>query len=52
MSKFKEQLRRDIHKVFLNTSEFAENRTVRYDGEEYPDISVVLEGPEIGRAHV
>lgn len=45
MSGFKEQVRRDIHKVFLNTSEFAENRTVRYDGEEYPDIPVVLEGP-------
>lgn len=29
MSKFKEQIRRDIHKVFLNTGEFAENRTVR-----------------------
>jgi len=45
VSGFKEQVRRDIHKVFLNTSEFAENRTVRYDGEEYPDIPVVLEGP-------
>ena len=45
MSKFKDMVKRDIHKVFLNTSEFAENRTVRYDGEEYPDIPVVLEGP-------
>ena len=46
MSKFKDMVKRDIHKVFLNTAEFAENRTIRYDGEEYPDI------PEIGRAHV
>ena len=45
MSKFKDMVKRDIHKVFLNTDEFAENRTVRYDGEEYPDIPVVLEGP-------
>ena len=45
MSKFKDMVKRDIHKVFLNTAEFAENRTIRYDGEEYPDIPVVLEGP-------
>ncbi len=45
MSKFKDMVRRDIHKVFLNTGEFAEHRTVRYDGEEYPGIPVVLEGP-------
>ncbi len=45
MSKFKDMVKRDIHKVFLNTSEFAEKRTVRYDGDEYTDIPVVLEGP-------
>ena len=45
MSKFKDMVRRDISKVFLNTSEFAERRSVRYDGVEYPDIPVVLEGP-------
>ena len=45
MSKFKDMVKRDIRKVFLNTDEFAEYRTVRYDGEEYPDIQVVLEGP-------
>lgn len=45
MSKFKDMVKRDIHKVFLNTDDFAENRTVRYDGEEYPGICVVLEGP-------
>lgn len=42
---FKDMVRQDIRKVFLNTGEFAERRTVRYDGEEYPDIPVVLEGP-------
>lgn len=36
---------RDIRKVFLNVDEFAEKRSVRYDGEEFPDIPVVLEGP-------
>lgn len=45
MSKFKDMVKRDVRKVFLNTSEFAENRTIRYDGIEYPDIAVVLEGP-------
>lgn len=45
MSKFKDMVRRDIHKVFLNTDEFAEKLTVRYDGEEYPDIAIVMEGP-------
>lgn len=45
MSKFKDMFARDMRKVFLNTGEFAETRTVRYDGEEYPDIPVVLEGP-------
>lgn len=45
MSKFKDMVARDLRKVFLNTSEFAEKRTVRYDGAEYPDIPVVLEGP-------
>lgn len=42
---FKDMVARDVKKVFLNTGEFAENRTVRYDGNEYPDIPVVLEGP-------
>ena len=42
---FKDMVARDVKRVFLNTREFAENRTVRYDGKEYPDIPVVLEGP-------
>lgn len=45
MSRFKDMVARDVRKVFLNTDEFAETRTIRYDGEEYPDIPVVLEGP-------
>ena len=40
MSKFKDMVKRDIHKVFLNTAEFAENRTIRYDGEDEPSVPV------------
>ena len=45
MSGFKDMINRDIHKVFLNVDEFAEKRTIKYDGETYEDISVVLFGP-------
>lgn len=45
MSGFKDMIARDIHKVFLNTDEFAEKRTVIYNGETYSDIPVVLESP-------
>ncbi len=34
----------DIKGVFLNLSEFAEHRTIIYDGETYSDIPVVLTG--------
>ena len=44
MATFKEQMREDIS-LLLNLEEFAELRTVRYDGETYQDIPVVLEGP-------
>ena len=40
---FKDRVNRDIGKVFLDTRFFAENRTIRYDGEEYPDIPVSLQ---------
>ena len=40
---FKDRGNRDIGKVFLDTRFFAENRTIRYDGEEYPDIPVSLQ---------
>lgn len=39
---FKDAVAADIKGVFLNTSEFADYRTVIYDGEEYADIPVVL----------
>lgn len=45
MSGFRDSVARDIHKVFLNVDEFAEKRTVRYDGVEYTNIPVILEGP-------
>lgn len=44
MSGFKDMVAEDVHSVFLNLDEFAERRTVRYDGEEYLDIPVVLSG--------
>ena len=42
---FKNMVARDVRKVFLNTMEFAEHRSIRYDGNEYPDVAAVLEGP-------
>lgn len=41
---FKDAVAADISAVFLNTDEFAETRTVLYDGEAYEDIPVVLSG--------
>lgn len=42
---FKEMVAADIHNVFLNPSEFAEIRTIEYDGERYEDIPITLSGP-------
>lgn len=42
MSSFKDMVEEDIHDVFLNTDEFADLHTVRYDGEVYENIPVVL----------
>mgnify|MGYP007069916494 CR=1 FL=1 len=39
---FKDMVAADIHNVFLNTGEFADLRTVVYDGGTYTDIPVVL----------
>lgn len=39
---FKDMVESDIQNVFLNTAEFAETRTVIYDGETYEDIPIVL----------
>lgn len=44
MSKFKDMIKADNDKIFLNLNEFAEKRTVIYDGETYKDISVVMSG--------
>ncbi len=44
MSAFKDMVAEDIHGVFLNTEEFAEIRTIKYDGDTYTDIPIVLTG--------
>lgn len=40
---FKDTVRDDIVNVFLNTDEFADIHTVRYDGREYRDVPVCLQ---------
>lgn len=44
MSGFKDMVAEDVHSVFLNLDEFGEKRTIRYDGEEYANIPIVLSG--------
>ena len=44
MSGFKDMVAQDIHNVFLNLDDFAECRTVVYDGETYVDIPVIFSG--------
>ncbi|MGN0444242.1 MAG: hypothetical protein ACI4F5_06490 [Acutalibacteraceae bacterium] len=39
---FKDMVETDNKSIFLNCDEFAEKRTVRYDGEIFKDIPVVL----------
>lgn len=46
MSGFKDMVAADIHNVFLRSDDFAELRTVKYDGEIYEDIPIVLSGPK------
>ena len=41
---FKDMVAADNHDVFLNLEEFAERRTVKYDGEVYENIPIVLTG--------
>lgn len=41
---FKDMVNADIHGVFLNSAEFADTRTVIYDGKTYADIPIVLTG--------
>lgn len=42
MSGFKDIVSADNKKVFMNTDEFADARTVVYDGVTYSDIPIVL----------
>lgn len=44
MSAFKDMVEQDIHNVFLNADEFADLRTVVYDGVTYTDIPIILTG--------
>ena len=41
---FKDMVEADIRAVFLNTQEFGELRSIRYDGVTYTDIPVVMRG--------
>lgn len=42
MSGFKDMVARDNFGVFLNCDEFAEKRTVKYDGATYEDIAILV----------
>lgn len=44
MSGFRDMVASDIHGVFLELDEFAERRTIQYDGAAYQDIPIVLSG--------
>lgn len=44
MSSFKDMVKADNANVFMNTDEFAEKRTIIYDGETYTDIPIILTG--------
>ncbi len=44
MSGFKNMIAHDNRTVFLSDNEFAEQRTVIYDGVAYRDIPIVLSG--------
>ena len=46
---FKQWAAADIHNAFLNPDEHGDVRTVRYDGEEYQDITVIESGPTEGK---
>jgi len=39
---FRASVESDIKSVFLNTGEFADKRTVKYNGVDYKDIPIVL----------
>ena len=46
---FKRCAAADIHAAFLNPDEHGEVRTIRYDGAEYRDITVIEGGPKEGK---
>ncbi len=46
MSAFKGMVKADIKAIFLNDNEFAERRSIIYDGVTYVDILIVLTGAE------
>jgi len=46
---FKQYAAADIHAAFLNPDEHGEVRTIRYDGVEYEDITVIESGPKEGK---
>lgn len=41
---FRDMVNGDIYSIFLNVDEFAELRSVKYDGEVYVDIPIVMTG--------
>lgn len=41
---FRDMVKADIHKTFLNAEEYGEERTVVYDGRTYPDVAMVITG--------
>ena len=41
---FKDMVAADIRKIYLNTDEFGEKRTIIYDDETYADVPVVITG--------
>ncbi len=43
---FKEMVSADNKAVFMNPDEFADLRTVIYDGERYEDIPIILSKPK------
>ena len=44
MPGFKDMVAADNHNVFMNVTEFAEIRTIKYDGERYKDIPIAMTG--------
>ena len=41
---FRDSVQADIQNVYMNTAEVAERRTVKYDGETFEDIPILISG--------